>query len=210
MKPLESLAMGWSIQKKRQLQDGNGKMAMARWQLQDGNGKMAMSMAMSMARWQWQDSNDSNGKMASPAWEERGEEFTNGYSLIKRMGCCDTWKRCYDTWIKRNRLICIHVYMHTFIYHCRSKMIHLRFHVRAPLCLWVRNPPIQNSFDFCWLFAPVLHCASCAFRVRPQVVFVSALDWVRGLCQFSDFTNGTEQISGTVITSCNLDLPDST
>ena len=52
---------------------------------------------------------------------------------------------------------------------------------------------------------------------------MSALDWVRGLCQFSDFTNGTEQIcacvcvgvllvrlvllSGTtVISKCTLDL----
>eukprot|EP00435_Cladocopium_sp_Y103_P023914 s4143_g5.t2 len=43
-----------------------------------------------------------------------------------------------------------------------------------------------------WLVAiQVLAVLTVLLVIAAVVVFVSALDWVRGLCQFSDFTNGT-------------------
>ena len=83
--------------------------------------------------------------------------------------------------------------------HYRSKMIHLRFHLCIPLCLSVSEE--SSNPVFIWFFLALLSsCACSAFRFRwhDEVVFVSALDWVRGLCQFSDFTNGTEQICACV------------
>jgi hypothetical protein len=87
--------------------------------------------------------------------------------------------------------------------HYRSKMIHLRFHLCIPLCLSVSEE--SSNPVFIWFFLALLSsCACSAFRFRwhDEVVFVSALDWVRGLCQFSDFTNGTEQICACVCVAC--------